>query len=152
MNNKKTSPYKILTFILSLLYFSFLIYAVFFARRRHHLDKRYLNLVPVKNTINGYSQISSTVNGTYNFYSNLLGNIVLFMPLSFILVLVFRINKISTVLFWGVLLSIVIEIMQFVFEVGVADIDDIILNTLGTVIGFYCCHVFIKFNAQKMFQ
>ncbi len=40
------------------------------------------------------------------------------------------------------LLSITIETLQYIFNVGVADIDDVILNTIGACAGyFYILHI-----------
>ncbi len=68
---------------------------------------------------------------------NILGNIILFMPLGFILVLKFKIlNNMMSVVLVGVLSSTLIEVSQLLLPNRAFDIDDIILNTLGTMIGF----------------
>src|SRR5450432_2845838 len=120
-----------------LLYASFLVYAVFFARRRRSINRRLLNLVPVKYQLYEFRYMHAA--DKFNFYSNLLGNIFLFMPMPFILIIFFRIKKNSSLLLTGFLISLGIELIQYIFEVGVADIDDIILNTLGIFIGI-CCY------------
>ena len=45
-------------------------------------------------------------------------------------------NKLWYVLMVGIVVSVVIEIIQTLLRVGTADIDDVILNTFGTLIGF----------------
>ena len=65
---------------------------------------------------------------------NLAGNIILFVPFGILLPLALGIKR-KTILF-GCLASCMIEILQFVFAMGTSDIDDIILNTLGTVFGY----------------
>lgn len=68
---------------------------------------------------------------------NILGNIILFIPLGFILVLKFkRINNLLSVVLVGVLSSTFIEIIQLLLPNRAFDIDDIILNALGSMIGF----------------
>jgi glycopeptide antibiotics resistance protein len=42
--------------------------------------------------------------------------------------------------------SVFIEITQFVFSIGVADVDDIILNTTGAAIGLLILKMLIKIN------
>jgi glycopeptide antibiotics resistance protein len=143
--SKKIRIYKIITTFFLLLYFCFLIYAVFFARRRHHLGIRYLNFVPFKNTVNDFNDLIDI--GIFNYLSNILGNVFLLMPLPFILAMVFKINRFALVLLAGFLVSFTIELLQYIFDVGVADVDDLILNTLGTVIGYLCFSICKKWFA-----
>ncbi|WP_100372986.1 VanZ family protein [Bacillus sp. FJAT-45037] len=66
----------------------------------------------------------------------LLGNIVMFMPLGFLLtLLVRRLRIIGLVTFVGFLVSLMIETSQFMFTHRVANVDDLILNTFGTWLG-----------------
>ena len=44
-------------------------------------------------------------------------------------------------------LSLLIELLQFVFGTGVSEVDDLILNTLGTLIGFV---IFSKIKHWKV--
>lgn len=63
-------------------------------------------------------------------------NIVLFMPLGFLLPLLWRkYRRLSRTAFAGFLFSLCIEIGQL-FNHRVTDIDDLLMNTLGTVLGF----------------
>jgi glycopeptide antibiotics resistance protein len=73
------------------------------------------------------------------------------MPLPFILIFVFKIYKGSTIIFLGFLLSFTIELLQYIFEVGYADIDDIILNTLGTAIGYLCFRAIKKWIPANVY-
>lgn len=73
---------------------------------------------------------------------NLGGNILLLLPLSLMLPIIWNKFKKFKYCFWfGVLISFLIETMQFIeniFGIGigrVTDIDDLILNSLGIVIG-----------------
>ncbi|MCD8508485.1 MAG: VanZ family protein [Bacillus sp. (in: Bacteria)] len=72
----------------------------------------------------------------------LVGNIVLFLPFGFLLPFSterFKTNgkpvRIFPVVITAMCLSIAIEINQFVFTYRVANIDDVILNTLGALLG-----------------
>ena len=127
---------------LFLFYSAILIYLVFFARRRRHLNIRYLNLVPIKNSLYDYRHIAAI--GTFNYYTNLFGNVLLFIPLPFVLDFLFNKTRFSTIMLIGFLLSLGIELLQFIFEAGYADIDDLILNTFGTFIGYFCYKTFEK--------
>ena len=62
------------------------------------------------------------------------GNIIWFVPFGFLLKKLTRMTA-AKIIFFGFLLSLFIEIMQFIFGTGVSEIDDLLLNTLGAVIG-----------------
>lgn len=61
------------------------------------------------------------------------GNIVAFIP--FGAYLGYRGMRGVLAVFSGFMLSLFIETMQYVWSVGVSELDDLILNTLGTLIG-----------------
>lgn len=48
-----------------------------------------------------------------------------------------KVYKFSSVLLLGMALSVAIESLQYIFEVGVADVDDVILNTIGACLGYF---------------
>lgn len=147
---------KALKWFLSITYFSLLTYIVFFARRREQLvwQDDFLNLVPFVHTIQGYHQLYyMPPKGQWDFFTNLFGNIVLFMPLPFILILLFRITNKYAVILIGASLSIAIEASQYFFRIGIPDIDDVLLNTAGVVAGLVCWLVLykVKFMRRMMF-
>lgn len=96
-----------------------------------------VNLVPFR-TINGYIEAWSA--GTMNWeipFRNLLGNIVLFVPLGVFLPLLFRsMEKLQKWLPALLVILLSIEAVQLLTRRGSFDIDDLILNTFGAVIGF----------------
>jgi glycopeptide antibiotics resistance protein len=113
-----------------------LAYLVFFARRRRHLDERFLNLIPVRNTLKNFAILdTNSTKDLYNYYSNLAGNILLFVPLPFVISLLYKAKNRKSILLIAVGVSVVIELIQYTFMIGVADIDDILLNTMGAVLG-----------------
>ena len=68
---------------------------------------------------------------------NVIGNIVGFIPYGFILPLIYKSKR----KWWIILLltmefSLFIELTQLVLRVGSCDIDDVILNTFGGVLGY----------------
>lgn len=72
-------------------------------------------------------------------WTNTLGNIALFIPLGFFLHHILRTPKsrfplIEVLLFSG-LSSLSIEVLQWTFAVGYTDLDDLVFNTLGGVLG-----------------
>ena len=126
-----------------------MIYVVFFARRRQSniglKDK--INLIPFQNKIIFFrNTVAYDLRAQYGFYSDLIGNVILFLPF------VFAIHWLSDKQFsnWFLLTLIVfsslsIEILQYVLNIGVADIDDVILNTTGGVLGLLVFH-FLNFK------
>lgn len=94
---------------------------------------RSVDLIPFK-TIYGYLSGELDVSPIIAMI-NILGNIILFIPLGLYLQLLKKDKKISISMGIVVLISLLIEIVQFIFGIGATDIDDIILNTLGGLIG-----------------
>ena len=68
---------------------------------------------------------------------NLVGNIVLLVPIGFLVPFVFRNMTWKKSLALAVAAGFAIEGMQEVLHVGIFDIDDVILNGLGVMIGYW---------------
>lgn len=105
-----------------------------------------INLVPVVSII---KMIKTIFTSDPSFFSiiNLFGNIGFFIPIGFFLPFISK--KFSS--FWlatlfGFSLSLLIEVWQLFLPARGTDIDDIILNTLGMVIGY-----FLFFLVSKVF-
>lgn len=79
---------------------------------------------------------------------NIGGNIVLFVPLGFLIPFVFRNVAWRTLLVLAVIVPILIEITQAVFRIGIFDIDDVILNGLGVMIGYLVFVLFKKLQSS----
>lgn len=77
-------------------------------------------------------------NSTSFFLYLFLGNLVWFVPLGLLLPLLTGCGR--WVILWSLLLSLFIEVCQFIFGTGVSETEDLILNTLGGAIGYgiYC--------------
>ncbi len=76
----------------------------------------------------------------YNFntwFNNLFGNIILFIPLGFSTpYFSMRIGYIKRSVLFILIVTVIIEALQMLLHAGSFDIDDIILNSLGGLIGF----------------
>lgn len=69
--------------------------------------------------------------------TNIYGNIIAFMPLGFLVPSIAKsCRSIRKVLFLSIGTSISIELIQLILRVGSTDIDDVILNTFGGLIGY----------------
>jgi len=82
---------------------------------------------------------------------DILGNIVLFFPLG-VLLQFFQSekkSKISRSVVIVLIISCIFETIQFIFAIGILDINDLILNTLGGFIGIYIVNIMINlFNYE----
>lgn len=90
------------------------------------------NLTPFR-TIRMYIEYYHRLNG----FDNLFGNILAFMPMGVMIPSSFP----SADRWWEILLhsfwlSLCLELFQLVSHFGAFDVDDIILNTLGGMLGF----------------
>ncbi|MCM3728944.1 VanZ family protein [Neobacillus cucumis] len=87
-----------------------------------------INLIPFKSLGNPLSP---------GFVVNVGGNILLFIPFGLVLPLKFnKIDRLQIATLIGLSVSIMIECIQLTMPNRTTDINDVILNTLGTYIGF----------------
>ncbi|WP_390846910.1 VanZ family protein [Bacillus litorisediminis] len=79
----------------------------------------------------------------YHFFdSQIVGNFIMLFPLGVYLHFLYR--KFTTIvssLVFIFFVSFLIEVFQLVFSAGSTDIDDIILNTVGGYLGYWCFKV-----------
>lgn len=71
-----------------------------------------------------------------NAIINLVGNTVLFMPIGFLVPMVFRTMTWRRSLVLAVAVGLTLEGMEGILQVGIVDIDDVILNACGVIVGF----------------
>ena len=133
---KKYLKFSSIYFILA--YIVLLADLLFFSGRNIQYEGA-INLTPFK-TITLY-----IVNGDYVGYkammANLVGNIILFIPFGFVSYIFIK-EKIR-VFMYLLMLPVLIEIIQFMTGTGISDIDDIILNFSGGLIGLVI-HIFLE--------
>ena len=123
--------------VLFLIYLAGLCYFLFFAEnygRIHGQEIYRYNLVPFKEIERFWIYRSEL--GIHSFY-NLVGNILIFMPAGFFVPILWR-NKRGFMFTVCVTfqMSLLVEILQLVLRVGSFDVDDLILNTLGGMLGY----------------
>ncbi len=74
---------------------------------------------------------------SYLVAKNILGNIIGFIPLGILLPILFvRLQRVGKTIVVVFLISLSFETIQLLFDLGVFDVDDLILNTLGGAIGY----------------
>lgn len=67
--------------------------------------------------------------------ANIKNNVLLFVPLVPVLCGLFEKMTVKTAVFYGILASVVIELAQLISRRGICDIDDVLENSLGVLIG-----------------
>lgn len=80
---------------------------------------------------------------------NIGGNIVLFVPIGFLLPFVVRHMTWRTALVVAIIAPLAIEVTQLVCRVGIFDIDDVILNGIGIMIGYA---LYVVFSILRRFH
>lgn len=88
--------------------------------------------IPFKTIIDYVSQAHAISDW---FVKNLACNVIMFMPFGFLLPCISKLKGWKLILA-GCLLSSAIEVLQYVAAIGLMDIDDVILNTAGTALGY----------------
>ncbi len=122
--------------VLFIIYMAILVYMLFLSDmfgRRYLAETYRYNLVPFKEIKNFRKLVGGSLN--YLYVLNVLGNIGIFAPYGFLVAGMLRKRHGLAVLF-GFLFSLTAETIQLLCHVGVFDVDDIILNTLGAFAGF----------------
>lgn len=92
------------------------------------------NLVPFKTILNYLQNIEHI--GFDVWIYNLAGNVVAFMPLGFLLPLAFTWLKAIKTYASAFIFILVAEVLQLVSRRGVFDVDDLLLNMIGSIIGY----------------
>lgn len=142
--NKLDRKFRIIGVILFLIYLLFLSYVLFFAEsfgRGMAVDYHGYNTIPfheIRRYIEHFERLGM------RSVINLGGNILAFMPFGFFRPIIGRRkHSFLRTLVQGSLFSCAVEVTQLVTNVGSFDVDDIILNTFGVILGYI---VFLLFS------
>lgn len=83
-----------------------------------------------------------------NSFENLVGNVAVFIPFGFLFPYVFKRGRNFFIMFLNVFLFVLgIEVFQLFSAFGAFDVDDILLNCAGAVIGYICYILFEKIRS-----
>lgn len=109
------------------------VYSVFFLKIivfKYNLFEmeRVVNFIPIIGMIDYFK-----TGETYIALKNILGNVAFFIPLGVFLKLKIKSGK-KCILLIGTV-TLFIELFQYLFACGISDVDDVILNIIGGVIG-----------------
>ena len=131
-----------------------LMFWLLFVRNRHPVLEDYwaqmeqnVNLMPL-HTIRLYLYVFRDAELAYlipHAIVNLVGNVVMFVPLGAFLYPEFSDRcKVIKVMLTTFLLICLVEVMQLVTLAGSCDVDDLLLNLAGSLLGCGFCRVFAK--------
>ena len=85
--------------------------------------------------------------GGHDYLMEMLGenilNVLLFVPIGFLAGCGLRGMTLKKALILGGGLSVIIELLQFIFKKGFCETDDVIHNVLGCIIGYYICRLIV---------
>ena len=124
-----------------IIYCYILVYVLFLSRGTRdgftfvEYMRRFTNFIPFKTII---EYVQRYIDGYRNLsVLNLLGNLALFVPMGMALPCLFKkLNRFWKVVLWVLGMVVVVEIAQGFLRVGSIDIDDVIFNVGGAMIGY----------------
>jgi len=127
-----------LAYIIALLKVLFIDRTDYSSSNLYHEDMRDINLIPfttIKLFINSWNY------GYLNkglIITNIIGNIVIFIPMVLLLWCLFKIMRRKwVVVIVNFLVIVGVEVSQYLTHYGSCDIDDILLNMIGVFIGYF---------------
>ncbi|MBX9137507.1 MULTISPECIES: VanZ family protein [unclassified Clostridium] len=112
-------------------------------------NRFYINYIPLVETIKMFNNNFTDI---HTALYNVIGNILLFIPLGFGIPLFFnKKNKLFKIILYGFTASLFIESIQIFTPNNFTDIDDIIFNTFGSVLGFLIFNIiYMIFKKTKI--
>ena len=140
MSQKQVKKIRTLGKVLFVLYIFFLLYFLIFSDwyGRTGVSREYqYNLVLFKE-IKRFIEYREEL-GAFAVFTNLFGNILIFMPFGFFISMASRARGFFMTLFYSFGLSLCVEVFQLLTKVGSFDVDDLLLNTIGGVLGYIFC-------------
>ena len=153
MNYKNGKTTRFIGNVLFILYTAFIVYFLIFSEwygRTGEMNNYHYNLELFRE-IKRFWEYRHQV-GIVSMIMNLFGNILIFMPFGFFLPMASRFRSIFATTFGSFILSLAVEMFQFITKVGCFDVDDLLLNTVGGIIGhiiFIICAAKGRKNGQN---
>lgn len=126
-----------ISLMIIVVYYCILLFNMTFFARFTNINS--YNLIPFK-TI--YEIILN--NSLYSIIINIFGNLIVFMPIEYFLIKLFNINKFKINFIISFIIILMCEIIQYVFKLGIFDVDDIILCVSGMMLFYFVYNKIIK--------
>lgn len=138
---KKLSKKTILLSLIGICYIVVVLGAVFLNRGSHYQS---YNFHPFYGYLEAWNQWSTSG------WRNIILNILLFSPLGFLLpVWSRRLQKLWRTVLCGFVFSLLIELVQLITLLGIFEVDDLINNTFGVLIGYGYGMLFLNFFYKR---
>lgn len=138
MRVKTRKKIRLMSFLLIILYGIIIIYFTLFSDRLGRIDgysEYHYNLIPFYE-IHRFIRYRHMVS-VGAFLLNICGNLMVFAPLGFLIPLWNpKGSRWYHIVVYSFSFSLCIELLQLFCRVGVFDVDDLIMNTIGGFIGF----------------
>ncbi len=129
IKNRRTVKWSMMAVFV--LYLALVAYATIFIRRGSYTEA--VNMIP-------FSEIKKVMEtGQIEDMEHFLLNVLMFVPMGFLIPLINRkiFDKATFAFLFGFVSTTLIESIQLVFHLGHCDVDDLIANTIGALIGFW---------------
>lgn len=137
MSAAKRRQYRRLGKILIVFYIGFVFYFLLISEiygRTGEMKDYHYNLVLFKEIMRFWNYRDQL--GIFSVSANLAGNILIFIPFGFFMPVASEHRNFFVTVMDTFLLSLIIEVIQLLAKVGCFDVDDLLLNTIGGVVGY----------------
>ena len=138
MKSEVTGGRRLLRMFLFVIYLAVLVYLLFFSERygRSESSTAYHYNLTLFKEIRRFYEHRETL-GMQVVLVNLLGNVLAFVPFGFLLPELYPgIRSAIRIGFCTLGFSFLVECLQLLFRVGTFDVDDLLLNTIGGILGY----------------
>lgn len=143
-------------FVAYLLFLSYLLFFSTYFGRTEYGEGEYRYNLTLFQEIGRYWHYGRRTGSWYLFLMNVCGNIGVFVPVGIFLPALFeRCKNVFLTILVCLEISLLAEVVQLVSRVGSFDVDDLLLNTIGGVVGYLIfwmvtkCHSKAKKSRKK---
>ena len=113
-------------------YTIFLLYLMFFGMGRFRNEDHIVRIKPIISTV---WFIQETISW-FDIIKIVLGNVVMFIPFGFLGWIFPQLKNLKNLVITFVSAIVIVEALQYFSRLGVFDVDDVILNTFGVLLGW----------------
>lgn len=132
----KPHVFRILSLVVQAFYMAAVLYITIFTRQP--LVEPRWNIIPFPKDVL-----------TDVFYHEFIINVLIFMPIGFLLSGIFPQLKLVYTILAGIGISICYELIQFFFHVGVCDINNLIASSIGCILSVSLAQIFRGFPKTR---
>ena len=137
MNETERRQHRVLGKILFALYIGFVFYFLLISEwygRTGEMQDYHYNLVLFREIRRFWDYREQL--GMFVAMANLAGNILIFIPFGFFMPMASKRRSFFVTTVDSLALSLLIEVIQLLTKVGCFDVDDLLLNTIGGMLGY----------------